>query len=1534
MEIFLLGQFRIVLDSQEVELPSRPAQSLLAFLVLNSGVQHRREKLAGLFWPNASEENSRRSLRQALWHIRKAFHNTDFLEANDFMVMVHLNEDIWVDALCLDQKLHPQSGSEAHPSPEAAELVACVSVYRGELLPGFYEDWVVLERERLQNLFEMRMDLLLERLSFEKSWQDVLDWAEFWISRGSSCEPAFRAMMLAHHKLGNRSAVALTYERCKVVLERELDIQPADATAQLFQQLMADAQVGQPGGGPVASSGEPVRSIPSRLSLSASSRAPYKGLASFAEEDADLFFGREALVGRLVDRLVSLPGPTQLMTVVGSSGSGKSSLIRAGLIPTLRKRTGQSARRNGIPAELFPDDIYLLTPTAHPLEALAVNLTRGDHSVVSATTLLDELARDSRSLGLFWQKRKLNGDLQKDRAWDLLLIDHFEELFTQCHDEAERKNFINNVLSAASCGVVRVILVLRADFYWYCGTHPGLRQAIAANQEYIGQMSGAELSRAIEEPAHQAGLAFEPGLVDLILDDIGSENSSDGQEAGQGEPGALPLLSHALLETWKRRDGNILSLSGYAESGGVKGAIAQTAESTYVQLSGEDQLHVRRIFVRLTELGDCLNDQDMHLDARRRVSFDELVPNGLDPFEIRRILDVLAEARLVTIGEGWVEIAHEALIREWPALHTWLMEDREGLRIHRQITQAGQSWQALAEDPGELFRGARLTQALEWAGGHDGYLNAVEVSFLAASWALSEAEDAEKDAQWRHELENVRRLAAVETSRLNEQIRANRRLRWMASGLGLLFLIALLSVIFFLRQRDQAELQSKLATSYELAASAFSNLEIDPERSILLALAALKIQPTFQAREALHQALQASRVVQVIQSGRKQVAYSAFSPDGSLLAVQTHSPGISEVQIWDTSNWKQLRSLPGDLPSMQWTISDQLVIIRPEDEDPPGRQMAAVVNPLDGQILSRLPYPFQSAQRQSAQRDIRTNDWNVSPDGKMLSEAQDDGRTVVYDLSSGRVILELGKSGELPSYMVAFSPDNLRLAASVNNQPAVYDIGTGQKLVDFPSDPSGAGPGVFSPDGKLFAVCFGSRVVVADAKTGQVLLRMAGHQSYYFQLAYSLDQSMLAGATSDGFAFVWDAVTGQELYKLAGHTGAVNGVTFSPDGKRLLSSSSDGTLRIWDITPSGNREELAWNSQRGQSAQPNPFTAVAYSPDGLRLAAAGGQGAASVWDAKTGKEYYSLPGESGRVGAVAFSGDGRLLATSSAEKSVSIWDALSGKLIQRLEGHQDWVGGLSFSPDGQKLVTIGYDRQVILWDVRSGEMLLSREAYPELDIDSSQLIGASYSPNGKYFATAGGWRVKIWEAASGDEFLALPRQDAPVYTVAFSPDGKELAYGISLGLGARIVDSASGKEIASLIGHRGSVVALRFSQDGEIVYSAGVEGTVRAWDAHSGVPFLILSRQKSQVSGIDLSPDGQSLAASNIDGVITVINLQLGDLVRLARQRLTRDFTAEECQVFLHQNSCELQSSNGRPPPFAWRPYSERADGDDLRGAS
>jgi len=893
---------------------------------------------------------------------------------------------------------------------------------------------------------------------------------------------------------------------------------------------------------------------------------PYKGLNFFDETDADLFVGREMLTAKLAERVLSLtsselPQETRFLAVVGASGSGKSSLVRAGVVPALRW--------NRKSADWY---IHILTPTAHPLESLAASLTAESESVSATATLMDDLSRDPRSLQIF-AKRKLQSE---NNSHLLLVIDQFEELFTLCHSEEEKALFIGNLLTAASeaNGLVSVVITLRADFYAHCANYIQLRESLAQNQEYIGAMNHDELCRAIEEPARRGRWELEPGLVDLLLHDVGHE------------PGALPLLSHALFETWQRRRGRAMTLGGYASSGGVRGAIAETVETVFTdQFTHEQQSIARRIFLRLTALGDDTSTAD----TRCRATFNELILKPEEADATHVVLKALADARLVITNEDSVEVAHEALIREWPRLRGWLEENRESLRLHRQLTEAVQEWSAMEHTPDVLYRGARLAQAREWVITHEDEMNMLAREFLTASIEVNEREATEREAQYQRELEYAKKLAEVEGQRAEENKITARQLRkrsvYLAGAFGFAIILALAAIL----SGVQAQNARLLATSRELAAASISNLDIDPERSILLALKAVNAHYTIEAEDALHRAIQASRVQLVLQAHEPGFPASvAFGPDGKHIVTAS----ANEIaKVFDVATGKLLFSMKGHFATYS----------------PDGKQIATVI--ADGTVETWDARTGKEIPR-SNQIDAGIG-VDFSPDGSRLATIVSGNLPKIWDAKTGKELMTFTGHTDFVGF-ASFSPDGTRLlTASDDGTTRVWDTSTGTEILKLADHPGWVWNASFSPDGKQIATASGNTAYIWDADSGKKIFTLVGHKNDIYSVAFSPDSTRLATGSADRNVKIWDVTSGKELFTLSGHTGAIYGIAFSPDGSRLVTGSDDGTVRIWDLNPS--HELITISTPHGSSGQ------IAFNQDGTRLAATDEKEAINIWDAHSGK---------------------------------------------------------------------------------------------------------------------------------------------------------------------------------------------------------------------------------------------------------------------------------------------------------------------------
>jgi WD40 repeat protein/DNA-binding SARP family transcriptional activator len=1473
LSICLLGSFQVTLDGEPVTgFESDKVRALLAYLALEADRPHRREALTGLLWPERPERAARTNLRRALTNLRQAIrdHQAEppFLQITQQTIQFNPSSDHWLDVTAFTASVAADDAGQ----PAIDRLEDALALYRGSFLEGFsvsdsttFEDWALLRQEWLQRQALTALRRLAGYYEQCGAYEQAVQHAWRQIALEPWEEEAHQQLMRLLALSGRRSEALAQYETCCRLLAEELGVEPAAGTTRLYEQIR-DGTLKAP-------ALEKLDEAPAKLDEApAPGEPPFKGLQYFDQADANLFFGREMLTAKLVAHLAPTRGE-RFLAVVGASGSGKSSIVRAGLIPALVR--GEPLADGSLPpAGSTGWPVHVITPTAHPLEALALSLTRDAESVTATTTLMDDLARDPRSLHL--HVCRLLPQAVGQPANLLLVVDQFEELFTLCRSEAERQAFVDNLMAAVERdGPTVVVIALRADFYARCGQLAPLREALEKRQVYIGPMSAEELRRAVTEPAQQGGWAFEPGLVEFLLQEVGDE------------PGALPLLSHTLLETWRRRRGRALTFDSYRESGGVRGAIAQTADRVLQGLEPEQQAIARHIFLRLTELGEGAPD------TRRRAKLAELVPRPEDAPAVEAVVRTLADARLITTSEDTAEVAHEVLIREWPTLRGWLDENRAELQLQRHLTEAAQAWAKLERDPGELYRGARLAHASEWAETHAGELNPLEREFLEASQELARRREAEREARRQRELEAAQKLAAAEKQRAEEQARAGRRLRWLAVGLGLFLLVALVSALLAFQQANRAGQQARQATARELAAAALNNLNVDPERSLLLALQAVtetySVDQTVlpEAEDALHQAVQALRVQFTVLS----TGGVAFSPDGTRLAT-TDLDGTAKIR--DAATGQELLTLAGhtdDVMNLVFSPDGTRLATTSLDgtariwDATTGKQLLTLRGHTDGLISPAF-----------------------SPDGTRLVTTSYDRTARVWDVSSGEELLPLTH----PTWTSGpdFSPDGT-LVAIAGPDPdnavfvaRVWDVSTGEQVLTLAGHASDVNEVDFSPDGtRLATASTDGTAKVWDATTGEELLTLDGHTGWVFGVDFSPDGTRLATGGQDGTARLWDATTGRELLTLAGHAAGIGNVAFSPDGKRLITGSADGTAKVWDITPEGSRE---WLTLAGHT---DVAFKVAYSPDGNRLVTASWDGTAKVWDAATGWEILTLAGHTAEVVGITFSPDSAYLATASYDGTARVWNAASGEELLTLD--TGWVFDIAFSPDGTRLATGGADGTAKVWDISTalkagaatGQELLTLPGHTDF------VFRVAFSPDGTRLATAS-WdeTVKLWDTATGQELVTLSGHTGEVNSVVFSPDGSRLATA-STDSTAKVWDARTGEELFTLSGHAARVWDVAFSPDGTRLATMSFDGVAKLWDleaseaAASGQELLTLHRHND---GPDLafSPDGKHLATTSGDGTVRVYVLPIEELVALARTRLTRAWTVEECRKFLHLEQC------------------------------
>jgi WD40 repeat protein len=1189
-----------------------------------------------------------------------------------------------------------------------------------------------------------------------------------------------------------------------------------------------------------------------RADPAADAACPYPGLAAFDIDDGRFFFGRDALVAELLDALAEPCGGP--VAVVGPSGSGKSSLLRAGLLPAMRERppAGRSARWRHL----------LMTPGDEPMRALAGQLRAGGREPPDDAGAASDPARVGQAIARLARPPAGRGGTAADGDADpvVIIVDQFEELFTLCRDQAQRDAFVEALCAAGECDgggrpPARVLISIRADFYSRCSGYRQLLAALRERQVLVGPMAADELRQAIEGPARLAGLALEPGLVEILLREAGAHRPSGH------DPGILPLLSHALLATWQQREGRVLTVAAYRASGGVEKAVAATADSAYASLDEAGKRAAKRMLLRMVQVGDGVDD------TRRRVRLAELA-DAVDPSAREQVLHRLVEARLVTVDRDTAEITHEALLRAWPLLREWVDADRDRLRMQQQVSVAARAWHASGCDPSLLYRGGQLAATLA-------RLNAQPAADLGAPAG-----------------EFVRASVA-------QHRRAALRQRAITAALAVLAVLALgaaglaVSQQHATRSERRVALQQRdVALSRQLASQARGLREGDPNLAKQLAVMAYRVAPTTEAINSLISGAGAPGTIAARAGG------VAYSPDGRRLLISFLDGGPA-VRVWDIQRhtWAATLTGQGETWSMALSRDGRFVAAGGASRDVPLWDLA---DPSKATPIHTLT---------GHAGDV----WSVafSSNSRILATGGTEGAVRLWDPASRKPplsVLAVPSERRRPVTSLSFSPDGRVLAATDDAGTRLWQVSNPRRpalLATVAKKDGGGGQAAFSRGGML-ATGDQHRLMLWDLANAKRPKRITTlpFQGPIVEMAFSPDGRTLAASDDGGHVKMWYLAIPWSPVPIPGITGhrggAVNSIAFAPDGRTIATASiDDQTVRLWDLAGSrrsiilegldtradhlslaemgtGHTTAVAqhrdkatlWDvqdPQRPAARAQMPIESndvIAFTPDGRTMARAipghldaevpsgaevptaarpalrRADDVLELWDISDPRKPVRrarVTRPPGEVQSLAFRRDGRVLATAGDTGPTKIWDIADPgtprvlAVINRPARGVPPNSTISMSPTADILVAGRNDGAAQLWNLsdprRPGKIA-------ELDGQAQGVGSCEFSPHGRILFCFARGAGRLWDVSDPGRphalpALALSEDKFAMWSAAFSQDSRLLA--IADGKGAQLWDLADPLHSVIRAEIPEAWESVAFSANGRILMGRTLNNGITTW---------------------------------------------------------------------------------------------------------
>lgn len=1145
-------------------------------------------------------------------------------------------------------------------------------------------------------------------------------------------------------------------------------------------------------------------------------RNPYKGLKAFQESDAEDFYGRDALVKSLMKRMTETGRLGRFLAVVGASGSGKSSVVRAGLIPEIRKGSIM-----GLP-QLF---ISTMIPGSDPMRGLEGAIL----NIASRATIkiMQTISGDEYDLNeVLSNALPENGEM-------LLLVDQFEELFTLIPNEAKRRNFLNIIYKAltATDSRLRLIVTLRADFLDRPLQYPDWGELFRERTELVPAMSESELRDVIEKPAEKNGLILVEGLSDVIIRDMNNQ------------VGILPLLQYTLSELYERRKGLELRVVAYENMGGISGALAKRANEIYNTLSTEQKDVAKLLFTRLVRIGNRGEN------TRQRVLLGEIYSLERDYDAIQSTVDIFGKYRLLTFDNDsntrlpTVEITHEALIRSWGQLHKWIEDNEDALRLQERLSAEARQWQDEDKDKSYLATGMRLEQFETLDNNDIIALTKREQEYLNASIQLDEARKLAKKRRQKVTQAFIATIALAGVIAIIFGFIANNQRRLAEEARDAEAQALVLEEI----ARQQADENARQSRARELAASSLLFAETFPDRALLLSLESLAIENTFEGRNALLTGLLTqSGLVGYFNGHDDFVRTVVSSNNGAMIATASRD---GQVIIWDANTRLPLIDLVAHesrVNNLAFSSDDS----RLASVDGVGRLIIWDIE--TGDIIQELGINEQEI------RDVA-----FSPDNSLIASAHSSGQVVWWSAEdySQLAISEAHEGGVI--YALEFSPDSQTLATGgADNSIHLWATNTLSIRQVIPAHNDWVLSLAFSPDGQQLASGGVDAIVrVWSVADGTNTLAFSGHRNEIYALTYSDDGQLLISGGLDANIILWDMQQGEFLSAfvtfartgvrsladfnntlyIAGETNeviAVNigfiprfGTSLATTSEEILTTAisqndaiayAGGTENDFNIylLDDDNTEPLALAHHEGL------VTDLAWQNE--RLISVSVDRTVAIWEDGILAHDFML-----NDSILSVASYDNLLAFGMNNGNIRLWDTTNSDYddwseITILDRHTGRINDLSFNSDGTELASVSRDNTLIIWDMATFEARFEPlEGHTGAGIET-----ARFHPIDPLIATGGrDTNIILWNTETGEQLgPALVNHDNWVNDIAFSPDG-QLMFSVSGDQSVIIWSVAEQRAIGlPFIGHANWINSISASADNRSIITGGRDGMLMRWD--------------------------------------------------------------------------------------------------------